>query len=150
MATTTTAIRTGLYTTMLAVVPSGPVYGRSTFRKAAQSVNRDNRPASDIDREINVVEIRRNSSPDSFGLSSGYEYTLTATIEVGHTKGGNLDEAAARRDRDLHRLVAALENPDHNPTGVWVIRLQDLSSEELELHWMSTITVRIQANLEIS
>jgi hypothetical protein len=149
LSTTTTTIKAGFYTAILAIVPSGPVYNRKTFRKAAQSFDADSRPGSDADREVWILDLRRDTI-DAFGLVAGYECTCTAEVVVAHLKSGNLDEASARRDRDLHRIAVTLEKPASYTTDVWRVRLQGTEVEELEDRWYSTMAFQINAVLENS
>lgn len=149
MSTNTTTIKAGLYTAILGITPSGPIYNRPAFRKASQAIANVNRPSSDTDREVWITDLRRETI-DSFGLVAGYECTITAEVVVGHLKSGNLDEASARRDRDLHRIAVTLEKPASYVTDVWRVRLQGTNVEELDDRWNSTMTFQINAVLENS
>jgi hypothetical protein len=147
LSTNLTAIRASLYSTIEALAPKGPLQSRKTFRKAAQSFDAENRPASDVDREVTITSLR-SDAVSTFGRVTGYECSCTLEIVVGHTKSGNLDESSARRDRDLHRICIALQKPANYPTDVWMIRFAGSSTEDIEDRWFTTLSFDLQANLE--
>ena len=141
-ATTISAMRTSLKTTVAALTPTGTAAGRTAYSQASEYEEWPKRAGSDIDREFTIEDFAP-ADVMSFGLASSSLLDTTFTLKIGHWKTGDLLAGTERRDTDIQQIVTALHDKSNYPTSVSLIRHVSTGRTDAAEHWVSTIRFRL-------
>lgn len=142
--TTIAAIRTALESSLAGISLTDTMSGQRKLRKIPPKYNWDEVPDKHRDRGFQVGLIKEGAAT-VFGQIDSTDYSGTFSVRIRHKRLTPEEKAFDRLNTDLGQIRETLEKKGNFPTGVSLVRLNDMGdpTEESDAYWQTEMEFRV-------